>query len=234
MADPAILIRHLSKSFPAARGGDRLASTVLRDINLEVAPCSIVGLLGPNGAGKTTLLEILSTLLLPTSGQALVYGRDVATEAAEVRRLVGFCPCGFESFYARLTGAANLEFFAALHGFSPSEGRDRLGAVLDLLEVDGSRHLEFQKNSTGMKQKLVLARALVADPRLLLLDEPTKSLDPRAQREVWRLLRTKLVAGMHKTILLVTHSLIEARELCDRVITLEDGRIEDAAQWGAA
>ena len=232
MADPAILIRHLSKSFPADRTRKGCPRDVLQDVNLDVAPCSIVGLLGPNGAGKTTLLEILSTLLLPTSGQVLVYGHDVATEPAQVRPLVGYCPCGFDTFYARLTAAANLEFFAALHGFSLREGRRRLAVVLDLLEVNGSQHLAFQKHSTGMKQKLVLARALVADPPLLLLDEPTKSLDPRAQREVWQLLRTKLRDGLHKTILLVTHSLVEAREVCDRVIVLQDGRLEEVAQPG--
>ena len=105
-----------------------------------------------------------------------------------------------------------------------------MAAVLDFLDVNGSQHLDFQKHSTGMKQKLVLARALVADPPLLLLDEPTKSLDPRAQREVWQLLRTKLRDGLHKTILLVTHSLVEAQEVCDRVILLQHGRLEEVAQ----
>lgn len=217
MTDPAILLRNVSKSF-AARD-------VLRGVNLEVAPGTIVGLLGSNGAGKTTLLEILSTLLLPSSGQAFVLGHDVVSEAAEVRRLVGYCPCGFDSFYPRLSAAANLEFFAALNGFSLRAGRQRLDAVLDLLGVNGTRHLEFQRHSTGMKQKLVLGRALLADPQLLLLDEPTKSLDPAAQRAVWALLRTEIVARLNKTILLVTHSLTEAQEVCDRVIALEDGRI---------
>ena len=219
MGDHAILIRGLSKSFGARE--------VLRQIDLEVAPGTIVGLLGPNGAGKTTLLEILSTLLLPTKGQAFVYGRDVAAEEADVRQLVGYCPCGFDSFYSRLTASANLEFFAALNGFSLRAGRQRIEAIFDLLSVNGSRHLDFQRHSTGMKQKLVIARALVADPQLLLLDEPTKSLDPRAQREVWTLLRTKLVAELGKTILLVTHSLTEAQEICDRVVALEDGRITE-------
>jgi ABC-2 type transport system ATP-binding protein len=217
MTNQAILLRNVSKSF-----GER---QVLRDVNLEIAPGTIVGLLGPNGAGKTTLLEILATLLLPSSGQAFVYGRDVAAQASEVRKLVGYCPCGFDSFYPRITAAANLEFFAALNGFSLHAGQQRLETILDLLGINGSRHLDYQRHSTGMKQKLVLARALLADPRVLLLDEPTKSLDPRTQREVWALLRTKLATDLKKTILLVTHSLLEAQEACDRVIALEDGRI---------
>jgi ABC-2 type transport system ATP-binding protein len=217
MTNPAILLRDVSKSFAARE--------VLREVNLEVAPGTIVGLLGSNGAGKTTLLEILSTLLLPSSGQAFVLGHDVVAEAAEVRRLIGYCPCGFDSFYPRLSAAANLEFFAALNGFSLHAGRRRLDAVFDLLGVNGTRHLEFQRHSSGMKQKLVLGRALLADPQLLLLDEPTKSLDPAAQRAVWALLRTEIVGKLSKTIVLVTHSLTEAQEVCDRVIALEDGRI---------
>jgi len=222
MTDPAILLRNVSKSFAAHE--------VLRGVDLEVAPGTIVGLLGRNGAGKTTLLEILSTLLLPTSGQAFVHGHDVATEATQVKQLVGYCPCGFDTFYPRLSAASNLEFFAALNGFSLRDGRQRLDEVFDLLGVNGNRHLDFQRHSTGMKQKLVLGRALLADPRVLLLDEPTKSLDPRTQREIWTLLRTTLVAGLKKTVLLVTHSELEAQEVCDRIIVLEDGRIAEVTR----
>jgi ABC-2 type transport system ATP-binding protein len=217
--DHAILIKRLSKSFGTRQ--------VLREVDLEVAPGTIVGLLGANGAGKTTLLEILSTLLLPTAGDTLIYGYDVVAEAAEVRRLVGYCPCGFDSFYPRLTGVANLEFFAALSGFSRRAGRTRVNAVFDLLSFNGSRHSDFQKYSAGMKQKLALARALIADPPLILLDEPTKSLDPAAQGDVWTLLRDRLVGELGKTILLVTHSLVEARTICDRVFALEDGGMRE-------
>jgi ABC-2 type transport system ATP-binding protein len=222
MTHHAILLRSVSKSFKERH--------VLREVNLEIAPRTIVGLLGANGAGKTTLLEILSTLLLPTSGQASILGHDVVDDAAVVRRLVGYCPCGFDSFYPRLSAAANLEFFAALNGFSQSAGRQRLDAVFDVLGVNGSRHLEFQRHSTGMKQKLVLGRALLADPEVLLLDEPTKSLDPASQRDVWALLRNHIVGDLNKTILLVTHSLIEAQEVCDRVIALEHGRIVEVTR----
>jgi ABC-2 type transport system ATP-binding protein len=227
----------LSKSFPATRTvfprkGRKPSSAereVLCDVNLEVERGTIVGLLGPNGAGKTTLLEILSTLLLPTSGEALVENLDVVREAAAVKRLVGYCPCGFDSFYPRLTATANLEFFAALNGLARRDGRRQLQTVCDLVGINGSRHLDFQRHSSGMKQRLVLARALITNPPLLLLDEPTKSLDVQAQGEIWRLLRRTFVEKLQKTILLVTHNLTEAQEVCDRVAILHQGRIVDIA-----
>lgn len=190
---------------------------------------AIVGLLGPNGAGKTTLLEILSTLLLPTSGEAWVENLDVVREAAAVKGLVGYCPCGFDSFYPRLTATANLEFFAALNGLARRDGRRQVQAVCDLVGINGSRHLDFQRHSSGMKQRLVLARALITNPPLLLLDEPTKSLDLQAQGEIWRLLRGTFIETLKKTILLVTHNLTEAQEVCDRVAILHQGRIVDIA-----
>lgn len=217
----AISLQRVSKSFARRK--------VLSDVNLEVERGTVVGLLGSNGAGKTTLLEIITTLLLPTSGEAFVEGLDVVREAAAVKRLVGYCPCGSDSFYPRLTASANLEFFAALNGLSRRDGRRQLQAVCDMVGINGSRHLDFQRLSSGMKQKLVLARALTTNPLVLLLDEPTKSLDPQAQREIWRLLRVKFVDTLHKTILLVTHNLAEAQEVCDRVAILHEGRIVDIA-----
>jgi ABC-2 type transport system ATP-binding protein len=206
---------------------------VLRDLSLEVADGTIVGLLGANGAGKTTLLEILCTLLLPTSGEAFVQGLNVAHDADAVKRLVGYCPCGFDSFYPRLSAASNLQFFAALNGFSRGETRRRVEAACMMAGANGSRHLEFQRHSSGMKQRLVLARALMNDPRVLLLDEPAKSLDVQAQRRLWLLLRVTLVEQQRKTILLVTHSLSEAREVCDRVAILQNGRIVDVVSPSA-
>ena len=218
---PAIVLRRLSKSFAQRE--------VLRDVTLEVERGTIVGLLGPNGAGKTTLLEILSTLLLPTSGEAFVEGLDVVREAAAVKRLVGYCPCGFDSFYPRLTATANLEFFAALNGLARLDGRRQVQTVCDLIGINGSRHLDFQRHSSGMKQKLGLARALIINPPLLLLDEPTKSLDLQAQAEIWRLLRGTFVDTLRKTVVLVTHNLTEAQEVCDRVAILHQGRIVEVA-----
>lgn len=200
---------------------------MLRDVNLEIAQGTLVGLLGANGAGKTTLLEILCTLLIPNSGEARVHGFDVVREPSAVKRLVGYCPCGFDSFYPRLSAEANLEFFAALNGLSRRDGRRRVGAAFEMVGVNGSRHVEFQRHSSGMKQRLVLARALLTDPAVLLLDEPARSLDLNAQRGLWQLVRKTFVERLKKTVLLVTHSLSEARDVCDRVAILQHGRIED-------
>jgi ABC-2 type transport system ATP-binding protein len=226
----------VSKSFEGDRirladlfsGGRRSATSreVLRRVDLDVPEGTIVGLLGANGAGKTTLLEILCTLLLPTSGEAFVHGVSVTGEPAAVRRMVGYCPCGFDTFYPRLSAMANLEFFAALNGLTGREGRERIEAACEMAGANGDRRLEFQRYSSGMKQRLVLARALVTDPRVLLLDEPARSLDVAAQRGLSRLLKERLVGGLKKSILLVTHSLAEAREVCDRIAILQDGRIQ--------
>ena len=233
MNSAAIAVQNLTKTFPAPKNLKTLLQhpfrpngiEVLRNISLEVSTGWVLGLLGPNGAGKTVLLEILSTLLLPTSGRAWVCGYEVAGEAAQVRKVVGYCPSASQSFYPRLTGVGNLEFFAVLNGFRPREARERIGAVLDLVDMDGVSNAPFQCYSEGMKQRLSLARALLTDPPVLLLDEPTKSLDPLLQEQVRRFLRRILVEKLGKTLLLVTHSLAEAEEVCDRLAIMHRGKI---------
>jgi ABC-2 type transport system ATP-binding protein len=198
---------------------------VLKGVSLEVSAGETVGLLGPNGAGKTTLVEILSTLLLPTSGTASVCGYDVVGEAARVREVVGYCPSTPDSFYPRLTGAANLEFFALLKDLEPRQARKRIAELLELLSIDGATRLAFQRCSEGMKQRLSLARALLTDPPVLLLDEPTKSLDPLLQAEIRKFLRQTVVDKLGKTVFLITHDLAEAEQVCDRLVILHQGRI---------
>jgi ABC-2 type transport system ATP-binding protein len=229
MSDRAVVVRNLAKCFKPNRH-QPAAHVVLRNVSLEVAAGEIVGLIGSNGAGKTTLLEILSTLLLPTSGDAFVQDRSVVSDPAAVKKLVGYCPCSPDSFYPRLTAAANLEFFAALYGLSPQASKRRIDEVCDVLGMRDSLHLDFQRHSSGMKQKLSLARALIIDPAVLLLDEPTKSFDPMAQHECGTLLRETVVGRLRKTILLVTHSLSEAQEVCDRIVVLQDGALHELAQ----
>lgn len=197
---------------------------VLKGIELEICSGEAIGLLGPNGAGKTTLVEILSTLLLPTTGTARVWGHDVVHEAWRVRELVGYCPSSPETFYPRLTGIANLQFFAALKDLPPRAARERISKLLDLLHIDGATSLAFQRYSEGMKQRLGLARALLTDPPVLLLDEPTKSLDPVLQAEIRNSLKT-VVDQLGKTVLLITHDLAEAEQVCDRIAILHQGRI---------
>ena len=181
MNSAAISIQNLRKTFAAGgtietflrRPPRTQGSEVLQGISLEVFPGEILGVIGPNGAGKTTLLEVLATLLLPTSGEAWVCGYQVVKEAAQVRRVVSYCPSPSQSFYPRLTGVGNLEFFALLNDCPPREAKEKIREVLDLVGMDGARQAPFQRYSEGMKQRLSLARALLTDPSVLLLDEPT-------------------------------------------------------------
>lgn len=206
-------------------------ATAVDGLSLEVRRGEVFGLLGPNGAGKTTLLKILCTLLLPTEGRAAVNGHDVVEAPQRVRQAVGYCLETDRSFYYRLTGIQNLEFFATLNNIGSREATTRIAEVLEMVELDGAATTPFMTYSKGMQQKLGLARALLIDPPVLLLDEPTKSLDPGAATEFRRFLRGTLAEGLGKTALLVTHSLEEARECCDRVAIMDQGRIGFQGPW---
>ena len=229
----AIWVRDLMKAFPVPRDFRALFSLAsrptkvdaLRGVTLEVFAGEVLGLVGPNGAGKTTLLEILSTLLLPDSGQARVCGYDVISEAAKVRETISYCSSASQTFYPRLTGWQNLEFFAALNDLSPADAREKIRDGMSLMGLDRAAHTTFQCYSDGMKQRLALARALLTGAPVLLLDEPTKGLDPAMQAEMQQLMRRTLVDRLGKTLLLVTHSLTEAEALCDRVALLREGVI---------
>ena len=238
MTGDAISLVAIRKSFPTAsragvwRRGDTGRLEVLRDVTLQLRAGEIMGLVGSNGAGKTTLLEILATTQLPTGGSGLVGGYDLVARAGSIRRIIGYCPAGSDSFFPRLTCAANLEFFAALKELSPRDARLRIRNVLEMIRATELTNLIFQRCSAGMKQKLSLARALLADPPILLLDEPTRSLDPASRRELQELLRLTLAGAQRKTVLLVTHDLQESGRLCDRVALLRNGCI--AGIWPAA
>jgi ABC-2 type transport system ATP-binding protein len=229
-----VSIENLTKSFSLGKclrrlvkgGAQRDAQPeVLRGVNLQIYEGEVLGLLGPNGAGKTTLLEILSTLLLPTSGRALACGYDVVKEAARVRKVVSYCASASETFYPRLSASRNLEFFALLNDLPPGEARERIKRVLAQVSLSEKGSVPFQHYSEGMKQRLALARALLKDPAIMLLDEPTRSLDPLLQGEIRKLLRGLLVEQLGKTVLLVTHSLTEAAQVCDRLAILHRGQI---------
>jgi ABC-2 type transport system ATP-binding protein len=229
-----ISIENLTKSFSLGRYLRRLVKTganrhtspdVLNGINLEVYEGEVLGLLGPNGAGKTTLMEILATLLLPTSGRAMVCGHDVVKDAGAVKKAVSYCASASENFYPRLSAFRNLDFFALLNDLPPREARERIYEALAQVGLAEKGDVPFQHYSDGMKQRLSLARALLKDPRLMLLDEPTRSLDPLSQKEVRKLMRGLLVDRLGKTVLLVTHSLAEAEQACDRLAILHRGKI---------
>jgi ABC-2 type transport system ATP-binding protein len=223
-SEVAISIAGLTKSFRTGTlpgTGGRV--DVLQGVDLEVPRGQVLGILGPNGAGKTTLLEILATIITPDSGRVTVCGHDLVSDADAVRRASAYCPSSPHTFYPRLTGTQNLEFFASLHGIVGAESHGRIGHALDVVALADARDAPVQTYSDGMRQRLAIARALVVGAAVLLLDEPTKSLDPSARAAVHAVFRRALMAEV--TLLLVTHSTEEAVAVCDRIALLERGTI---------
>lgn len=212
-----ISVVNLKKNFGRTRA--------LNDISFSVTKGTVAGLVGNNGAGKTTLIRILTTLVIPTGGTAQVHGFDVVREPAGVRALVGLVFSSENSFYGRLTGRQNLEFFAALQNLSAKDARRRADELFDLFGLTAAANAPFQSYSTGMRQKMNVARALLHNPPVVFLDEPTKGMDVLTAETLRRLLRTELVERQGKTVILTTHDLEEMETLCDRVGILESGRL---------
>lgn len=225
--DYAIETSHLTKAFARHQGWRRFSRvrpvTAVTDVNLQVAYGETFGLLGPNGAGKTTLVKMLCTLIVPGSGTATVGGHPL-TRPAAIRAAVGLVVTDERSFYWRLTGRENLSFFAAMYGLQGPVGRERVGEVLAAVEMREHAERRFAAYSTGMKQRLAIARSLLHRPRLLFLDEPTRSLDPLAQRRLHLLLQ-RLGREREVTIFLITHDLHEAEKLCRRVAVMHQGQV---------
>jgi ABC-2 type transport system ATP-binding protein len=199
--------------------------TALREVSFEARAGEIYGLIGPNGAGKTTLLKILACLVLPTEGSAHVRGADVIRDDGAVRRSIGFATSDERSFYWRLTGRENLEFFARLYELDASTARRRTAELIKEVDLGEVADQQFMSISTGMKQRLAIARALLHDPPVLCLDEPTRSLDPIAAKHLRSFVSHRLKREQGKAVLLATHNLQEAEEMCDRVAILDRGRI---------
>jgi ABC-2 type transport system ATP-binding protein len=194
-------------------------------VSLQIEEGELFGLLGPNGAGKTTLVKMLCTLILPSQGRALVCGKDVVAEAAAVKPLIGLVDCQERSFFWRLSGRQNLQFFAALYGLRNAEARQRIDELLALVGLSEDANHRFMSYSTGMRQKLAVARGLLSRPRVIFMDEPTRSLDPVIARDLRTFIRKTLVDRLGHTVVLVTHRLEEAEELCDRVAIMSHGQI---------
>lgn len=197
----------------------------VRGISFDLHPGEMVGLLGPNGAGKTTLLKMMSTLIYPSDGCIRFFGEDVRTDEIASRGMLGFITCDERSFYWRLTGRANLQFFADLYGITPRESGRKITSLLDALDLSHAADQRFDTYSSGMKQKLAIARGLLKDPRIVLYDEPTRSLDPLSQHNVRHLIQENRRRCPEQTHLLATHNLVEAEQLCDRIIIIVKGRI---------
>jgi ABC-2 type transport system ATP-binding protein len=202
--------------------------TALTDVSLRVASGEVVVLLGPNGSGKSTLMRILGTTIIADSGEATVGGHDVRTAARAVRRSVGFLLADERSWYWRLTGRHNLEFFAALYGLPRRDCREQAAALLEEVGLAEAADRPFSGYSSGMRLRLSLARALLSTSGVMLLDEPTRSLDPVATRE-FRDLVKRMAEQRQAAVLVATHDLHEAAAIASRVLILVDGRLRGSA-----
>lgn len=198
--------------------------TAVSSINLAVPEGELFGLLGPNGAGKTTLTKMLCTLILPTVGTAQVGGYDLANTGA-IRSIVGLVVSNERSFYWRISARRNLMFFAALHGLFGKTAVSRVDEVLTAVELQDVADRQFSFFSSGMRQRLAIARSLLHQPSILFLDEPSRSLDPAATLHLHELIH-QLMAKQNLTVFLITHDLAEAEKLCDRVALIDQSRIQ--------
>jgi ABC-2 type transport system ATP-binding protein len=222
----AIEASAINKTFKTKLGlwKTKSKSTVaVEDISFDVKRGELFGLLGPNGAGKTTTVKILTTLLLPTHGTARILGLDVVKQTAEVRKHIGFAFSGSRGLYNRLTAIQNLKYFAELYALDPQVTRKRIPQLLELVGLADRGNDKVETFSSGMIQRLHLVRALLHDPEVLFLDEPTVGIDPIGSRELRQTIKNLISLG--KTILLTTHYMAEAEELCQRIAIINHGRI---------
>ncbi|BAJ62269.1 daunorubicin resistance protein DrrA family ABC transporter ATP-binding protein [Anaerolinea thermophila] len=240
MSDYAIEALDLVKKFPRRAPAESSAApknplarlfqrppksefTAVDHVSFQIHRGEIFGLLGPNGAGKSTTIRMLCTLLEPTSGTARINGYDVVRDANRVRQSLGIVLAGERSIYWKLTGRENLEYFAALYHIPPEIARKRIDELLDYMELTSRANELVEKYSTGMRQRIVLSRALLARPPIILLDEPTLGLDPQAARRIREMVLDLKRQG--HTILLTTHYMEEADQLSDRIGIIDQGKI---------
>jgi len=214
MNESSVLIEHLSKKYQDV--------TALNDLSLRVEKGELFGLLGPNGAGKTTIINILCGLVKPTNGTATICGHDVIKESMRVKDLIGVC-VQETAVYPYLTGAENVELFGNLHAMNKTELSARSYILLTKMSLIGDAKRRAGKYSGGMKRRLSLILALINNPQIAFLDEPTVAMDPQSRHAVWDLL--KELRKEDKTIILTTHNMEEAEELCDRVGIIDHGKL---------
>jgi ABC-2 type transport system ATP-binding protein len=216
-AGPAVAVHGLTKIFPVPFHPTRRVVAV-KDLSLRIEPGEVYGLLGPNGSGKSTTLKIILGLVSPTRGRTEIFGRD--SRLVESREAVGFLPEN-PYFYKYLTGAETLRFFGRLCGMTGATLKNRVDELLDLVGLNKARDRRLGTYSKGMLQRIGLAQALIHDPRLVVLDEPTAGVDPAGSREIRDLIMDLKRRGI--TVLLSSHLLAQAQEICDRVGILADG-----------
>ncbi len=224
---PAVRTERLTRVYRVARkrGQPPQERVALHGVDLEIRPGELFGLLGPNGAGKTTLIKILTTLLLPTSGRAWVAGYDVATQPEAVRRRINMVAGGESCGYGLLTVRENLWMFSQFYGLDHRTARRRIEELLERFELRDYGDTKMSDLSTGLRQKVNVIRGFLTDPEILFLDEPTLGLDVHAARQIRAFIRAWIEERPGRTILLTTHYMLEAEELCDRVAIIDRGRI---------
>lgn len=194
----------------------------LNDLNLTLSEGTVFGFVGANGAGKSTTFSILATLLQPTAGDAFINGKSVKTDPHEVRKQIGYMP-DFFGVYDQLKADEYLDFYGASYGIAEAKRKELIPQLLELVNLSHKRYEYVDLLSRGMKQRLCLARALIHDPQVLILDEPASGLDPRARVEMRDILRQ--LKGMGKTILISSHILPELAEMCDEIGVIDGGRL---------
>jgi ABC-2 type transport system ATP-binding protein len=217
MTNPAVAVHGLTKIFPVPLHPTR-GIVAVKDLNLRIEPGEVYGLLGPNGSGKSTTLKIILGLVSPTRGRTEIFGRD--SRLVESREAVGFLPEN-PYFYKYLTGEETLRFFGRLCGLRGARLKERINELLDIVGLSKARKRRLGTYSKGMLQRIGLAQALIHDPRLVVLDEPTAGVDPAGSREIRDLILDLKSRGI--TVLLSSHLLAQAQEICDRVGILADG-----------
>ena len=226
MTEPAVAVEGLTKVFPIPFRRTKLVA--VRGLNLAVAPGQVYGLLGPNGSGKSTTLKVILGLVSPSAGRTRIFGRD--SREVRSREGVGFLPEN-PYFYRHLTGAETLRFYGKLCGLKGKDLRQRTGVLLQLVGLEGARDRSLGGYSKGMLQRIGLAQALIQEPKLVVLDEPTAGVDPEGSREIRDLILDLKRRGV--TVLLSSHLLTQVQEICDRVgilargVLVREGRVED-------
>jgi ABC-2 type transport system ATP-binding protein len=197
----------------------------LRGVSFELREGETLGLLGPNGAGKTTLLKIITTLLYPTKGKVSLFGKDIYENPIWARKQMGLVTCDERSFYWRMTGRQNLEFFACLYGLDKKRGEQRIEELLDILGLTDAASSPYLGYSSGMKQKMAIARGLLGNPLIALYDEPTRSLDPLSAHRIRSWIAENQYRWRGQARILATNQLREAETLCDRIMILNKGAV---------
>jgi ABC-2 type transport system ATP-binding protein len=227
--EPAVEVKGLKKTFVSG-WLRRRRKEALKGLDLTVPEGAFWGILGANGAGKTTLLSILANLLTPEEGEVRILGMDVRTQATELRKRINLSS-GHANFMWSMTVQENLQYYAMLYGLPRSKRREKVDGLLELLDFEDSARVRFDELSTGTKQKLSLAKALLNDPEILLLDEPTVGLDPDVAHRTRDLIR-RLHRERGTTILMTTHNMKEAESLCQQVAFMKEGTIKACGKPG--